>query len=302
MIDFQKLDPARREAYDAFLLHSGRRCEYSFVNLSLWGRQRAAFLDGFLVLFSQFDRRAVYPFPLGQGQLVPVLDAIMDDARQRGIPCCITGLDTSKKELLEQLYPGKFRFRLDRDTFDYVYNIDDLADLKGRAFQKKRNHLNRFRAAYPDHRVESITPANLQQVQELASWWYRRKLEADPEGDFHLEQLALSRALADPQKLQMEGLVLYVSGKAVAFTLGSRLSEDCFDVHFEKALEEVDGAYPAINQAFASYLREKYPALRYLNREEDMGIEGLRKAKLSYNPAFLVEKYWARLWEDIDEA
>ncbi len=301
MIDFHKLDPARRADYDSYLLNSGRRCEYSFVNLCIWGRQRAAFLDGFLVLFSQFDRKAVYPFPLGEGELVPVLDAIMLDAKQRGIPCCITGLDAEKKAQLDRLYPGRFRFYMDRDTFDYVYNIDDLADLKGRKFQKKRNHLNKFRSANPDWHTEPITPANLQQVQELAAWWYRRKMEADPESDFHLEHLALSRALADPEKLGMEGLALYVGGKMVAFTLGSRLSQDSYDIHFEKALEEVDGAYPAINQAFASHLRDKYPSLRYLNREDDMGIEGLRKAKLSYNPEFLVEKYWARLWEDIDE-
>ncbi len=302
MIDFQKLDPTDREKYNQYLLNSGRRCEYSFVNLSIWGRQRAAFLDGFLLLFAQFDRRAVYPFPLGEGEIKPVLDAILDDARQRGIPCCITGLDEAKCQLLEKLYPGRFRFYSDRNSFDYVYHIDELADLKGRKFQKKRNHVNKFCAANPDWRVEPITPANLQQVQELASWWYRRKLEADPERDYHLEQLALARALQDPARLGMDGLVLLVADRPVAFTLGSALSEDCFDVHFEKALEDVDGAYPAINQAFARYLRDKYPLLRYLNREEDMGIEGLRKAKLSYNPAFLIEKSWARLWEDIDEA
>ena len=83
--------------------------------------------------------------------------------------------------------------------------------------------------------------------------------------------------------------------------MGSRLSADTFDIHFEKALEEVDGAYPAINQGFASYLREKYPDLKYLDREDDMGLAGLRKAKLSYNPHHLVTKFWARLWEEDDE-
>ena len=83
--------------------------------------------------------------------------------------------------------------------------------------------------------------------------------------------------------------------------MGSRLSEDTFDIHFEKALDTVDGAYPAICQAFATRLREKYPQLRWLNREDDMGLPGLRKAKLSYNPDHMVEKYWARLWENDDE-
>ena len=84
-------------------------------------------------------------------------------------------------------------------------------------------------------------------------------------------------------------------------TMGSALSEDVFDVHFEKAQLDIDGAYTAINCEFARYLRDRYPNLRYLNREDDMGMEGLRQAKLSYHPVMLLEKYWARLWEDADE-
>ena len=99
----------------------------------------------------------------------------------------------------------------------------------------------------------------------------------------------------------MEGLVLVEDGKVLAFAMGSRLNETTFDIHFEKALDEVDGAYPAINRGFARYLRDKYPELLYLDREDDLGLEGLRKAKLSYNPAFMVEKYWARLWEAEDD-
>ena len=79
------------------------------------------------------------------------------------------------------------------------------------------------------------------------------------------------------------------------------MSEDTYDIHFEKARENVDGAYTAINQQFASYLREKHPEIRYLDREDDMGLDGLRKAKLSYCPVRLIEKYWARLWENDDE-
>ena len=90
-------------------------------------------------------------------------------------------------------------------------------------------------------------------------------------------------------------------GQILAFTMGSRLDTNLFDVHFEKAREDVDGAYAAINQAFARYLRDKYPQVRYLNREDDLGLEGLRQAKLSYCPAILLEKFWARLWEDEDE-
>ena len=301
MLNFQKITPDMRAEFEQYLLPLGKSCEYSFTNLCIWGRQKATFLNGFLVLFSQFDRRAVYPFPAGQGDIFPVLEAVIHDAQMRGIPCCITGLSRENIELLETLYPGKFRFQCDRESFDYVYQIEDLAQLKGRKFQKKRNHLNRFRTLYPNWRVEPICQDNLSAVQEMAQQWYTNRQETDPTGSYNLEQVALERAFAQYEALKLDGLVLYDGEEILAFSIASRLTEDTFDVHFEKAREDIDGAYTAINQAFSAYLHEKYPEVRYLDREEDMGLEGLRKAKLSYNPDHLTEKCWARLWEESDE-
>ena len=301
MIDFQKLDPERREEYDRYLIPSGKGCEYSFVNLSIWGRQRAAFLDGFLVLHSQFDRRSVYPFPLGQGNVLPVLEKLMDDAHQRGIPCCFTGLDGAECDLLETHFPGRFRIQPDRNTFDYIYAIEDLAELKGRKFQKKRNHLNRFRLEHPAWRTEPLSEENLPAVRQMLHDWYAHRHDVDPHGSYTLERIALDRALSNPHGLGLEGLVLLEEDRVLAFTMASRLSQNTYDVHFEKAREDVDGAYAAINQAFARHLQQAHPELQFLNREDDMGLEGLRKAKLSYNPVEIREKYWARLWEDDDE-
>ena len=299
MLEFQKLDPANKVAYDAYLLHCGHRgCEYSFVNLYLWGRQKAAFYGDNLVFFSQFNRKSVYLFPVGAGDKRAVLDALIQDARERGIPCRFTGLTEADRQLLESLYPGKFRYHYDRDSFDYVYDINDLADLKGRKFQRKRNHLNRFLAANPDHSLEVITRENLAEVQALVNEWYALRLEADPHADYHMEMAAIGKALACREELGLEGLLLRVEGKPVAMTMGSRLNENTFDIHFEKALDIADGAYAAINNGFAKYLREKYPELLFLNREDDMGLEGLRKAKLSYNPHHMVEKSWVHLLED----
>lgn len=302
MIDFQKLDPANREKYDAFLMHCGERgCEYSFVNLYLWGRQRAAFVDGFLVLFSQFQRKSVYPFPIGQGDLKKVLDAIIHDARKRGLVCRFTSLTAADCATLEELYPGQFRFHPDREGCDYIYDINNLADLPGRKYQRKRNHVNRFRSAHPDCRAVPIDTALLPTVQEMVEQWFQDRLEPDTQDEYHMERVALRRAFDNWEALGLEGMALIEDGRVVAMTVGSMLGEKTFDVHFEKALEEIDGAYAAINQAFAAYLREKYPKLQYLNREDDLGIPGLRQAKLSYYPDHLVVKFWADLWEDDDE-
>lgn len=302
MINFQRFDLTKTEEYRRYLMDGNERgCEYSLANLNLWGRQRAAFLGGYLVLFSQFERRSIYPFPVGQGDIRTVLDAIIQDARDRGIVCRLSGLSAANCMTLEELYPGQFRFHPDRDGCDYIYSIDDLADLKGRKFQKKRNHLNRFREAHPDCQVLPITEENAPAVQEMVAKWYESRLTEENHDDYHLEQQAMRRAFAHREALDLEGLILVENGEILAMTMGSALSEDTFDIHFEKAREDVDGAYPAINQAFAAYLREKYPQLRFLNREDDMGLSGLRKAKLSYNPHHLVVKFWARLWEDDDE-
>lgn len=112
----------------------------------------------------------------------------------------------------------------------------------------------------------------------------------------------MDRAFGAMETLGLEGLVLRDGdGRIIAMTMGSRLSEDTFDIHFEKADPAVEGAYAAINQAFAQYLRQRYPALKWLDREDDMGLEGLRQAKLSYYPARMIEKHWAKCMEAEDE-
>lgn len=299
MIHYRMIGIEDKAAYEAMLSCAGQRgCEYGFANLYLWGRQRIAFRDGNVSVFSQFDRKSVYLFPIGCGDLKQTLEAIIHDASVRDIPCRLTGLSDGDCRLLDTLYPGKFRFHTDRNSFDYIYSIHELAGLPGRKYQKKRNHINRFLQEHPDVTMEPVSDENAGQVQEMVMQWYEFRLQEDPTRDFLMEQAAIRKALINRKALGMEGMLLRVGGKVVAMTLGSRLSPDTFDIHFEKALDRYDGAYAMINREFARYLQAKYPQLLWLNREDDMGIEGLRKAKLSYYPQHLQEKYWACLLED----
>lgn len=303
MIEFQKLKITQRQELAALLeTASHRGCGYSFANLYLWGRQCTAMVDGFLVLFSHYSGRSIYPYPVGTGDVKPVLDAIIHDAQKRGIPCRITGMTKSEQETLDALYPGKFCFHCDRDNYDYVYDINDLADLKGRRFQQKRNHVNRFTQDYPDAYIKPLDDTTLPACRNMVDNWYYRRQTENPHEDFRLEQVALDRAFRHYKELGMEGLVLYAGGKVAAMTMGSFLAEDTVDVHFEKADADIPGAYGAINRAFARYIRDKYPQVKYLNREDDVGSPGLRKAKLSYNPHHMVEKYWAHMIvEELDD-
>ena len=298
MIDFKPVQPEDKERYLHYLLNgSDRSCEYSFVNLYLWGRQNATIIHDHMVLFSQFNRQSVYPYPIGDGEKKPVLDAIIADAKERGIPCRITSLSAEAKDTLETLYPGMFRFHCDRDGYDYVYDINDLADLPGKKYQKKRNHCNRFRTDYPNYHVEPLNDDNLSKVQEMLSAWYADKEQENPDNDFLMEQVALNKAFTHYKELELDGLVLFNGEKVLGFTMGSRLSHDTYDIHFEKAWGDVNGAYAIINYEFARYLREKHPDIRFLDREDDMGIEGLRIAKERYFPHHMVEKCWAHLVE-----
>ena len=302
MIDFQRLDISQKAAYEQYLMNAPERgCEYSFSNLCLWGKQKAAFIHGCVVLFSHFGGRSVYPFPIGDGDKRQVIAEILEDAKERGIPCRLIGITEEDKAFLEREFPDVFHFRADRNSHDYVYDIHDLADLRGRKYQKKRNHFNRFHAMHPECQVRPLNDETRPAAMEMVESWYTNRAETDPEGDYLLEQLAIKRAFKYFDRLEMEGCVLMESGQVLAITMGSRLNQTTFDIQFEKGREDVDGAYAAINCEFARYLRLKYPEAQFMNREEDMGLEGLRKAKLSYLPHHMVEKYWAYLVEDLHE-
>ena len=302
MIGFHRLTLAQKDAYQEILFSSEPRgCEYSFANLYLWGQQRVAFVHGCVAFFSHFDGRSVYPYPIGSGDRRRVLEEILADAKERGIPCRIVSMTDSDARELEAWFPDTFHFRSDRNSFDYLYAIDDLADLKGKKFQKKRNHYNRFCASHPDHEILPLDCCNLDKARRLVDEWFYSHLRANPERNYLLENLALARAFQHYEAIGFEGCILMVEGQPAAVTMATRLSADTFDIHFEKAREDIDGAYAAVNCEFARYLRRKYPEVRFLNREDDMGIEGLRKAKLSYQPHHLLEKHWAYAKEALDD-
>ena len=299
MIDFKPITLENKELYQQYLLDGiNRNCAYSFANLYLWGRQKATILHGHLAIFSQFHQRSVYPFPVGNGDKKEILDALIADAKERGIPCRITNLDENGIQTLKTLYPDQFYFHSDLGNFDYVYDINDLADLRGRKYQKKRNHCNHFRAEYPNYTVKPLSEENLSSVNDMVENWYKERLLENPNGDYLMEHAALVKALQHFRALEMEGLVLSIENEVIAFTLGSRLSHDTFDVHFEKAKNNINGAYAIINQEFALYIRNKYPDICFLDREEDMGIEGLRIAKQRYFPHHMKESCWAHLKEE----
>ncbi len=298
-LEFRPISWRDKSLYDRYFPDGLERgCEFSFANLYLWGRQNLCEAHGHIVLFSHFDRKSVYPYPVGEGDKREVLDAIIADARARGISCRITGISAEARETLSSLYPGLFRFYCDEGSFDYVYDINDLADLAGKKYHAKRNHVARFWEACPDAVAEPLNESNLEAAKRMVDAWYEDKKRDNPNGDYHLEEEAIAKAFRHFTDIGMDGMVLRRGDEVLAVTMGNRFREDMVDVNFEKARTDIQGAYAAINCEFARFLREKYPTLRFLDREEDMGIEGLRRAKRSYYPHHQIEKCWACMVEE----
>lgn len=295
MIEFKPITLSDKTLYEKYLMQSKPRgCNFSFANVYFWGKQQIAEANGCMLTFSQFGKHFIYPYPFGNGDKKAAIEAVIKDANEREIPCRFSGLLENECKELEAMFPDKFEFRPNRDADDYVYDINDLADLKGKKYHGKRNHLNRFYAAHEGFIAEPINDGNIEAVKAMAAEWFLHR--EVPEGDsFTLEKQALEKAFKDYKKLELETLVLKEDDKILAFTMASRITADMFDVHFEKALIDLEGGYTAINCEFAKYIRTKYPEIKYLNREEDMGLEGLRRAKLSYHPHHMIEKISAVL-------
>ena len=287
---------------ECFRASGNQGCEYSFATLFLWSgtyRQQVARLGNCVLERLRSASGAGYLFPAGAGELEPALSALEADAAERGEPCRFFCVTPEQKERLEAARPGRYRLTPDRDGWDYLYRTDRLADLPGRKLQAKRNHIHRFTERFPDWRVEEITEDNLAECAEMDLEWNRRyrsldASSAEQEAQTRLdERHALSAAFAHYGGLGLFGLLLRVSGKVIAFTIGSLINPETVDVHFEKAYGEIQGAYPLINREFARWVLARQPGVVWFNREDDLGLEGLRRSKESYHPDRMVEKYLA---------
>ena len=292
MLTFRPITLEDRELlHSAFWNAEGHGSEYSFANLFFWGDQRICTeLDTPLIL-SRFGNWTAYLYPRTT-KYTPVL---LEDAKERGIPFTYWGMNRQESEELEKAFPGKFSIEAYRDGFDYVYDIDRLCTLSGKKLQSKRNHCNRFEQDHPDYTVQPLTAELLEQCRNFTLRWYEEHAHLHDPSDYDREKVAITKAFDNYDTLSMDGIALFCDIGLVGFSMGNQVREDFFDVNYEKALAAVNGAYPMVNREFARYIRNKYPNIRFLNREDDMGIPGLRRAKESYYPDILLEKYIAEV-------
>lgn len=265
-----------------------RNCEFTFGNNYLWKPYYPIFwsiVEGSLVFESGEGGMSV-SFPQGAVNLRKTVDELSAWFARVGRPFQMHLVSPEQFQRLEALYPGRFRIDYDRDNADYVYEREKLLHLSGKELHGKKNHCNKFQKEYPDWSYEPITSENVEECLEMAREWWA--YNDHREGGEKEEEIAVTiHGLREMQALHLTGGLLRAGGRVVAFALGEPCGKDMFVVHFEKALADVDGAYSMINQQFVEHAMEGYT---YVNREDDAGAEGLRQAKLSYHPAFLMEK------------
>ncbi len=264
-------------------------CDLAFANMFCWaGSYRSAWCveDGFLMIRFYIDggTQIGYMLPLGGDDFMRMIPALEADARAVGQPLRLTGLAWEHVATLRQAMP-EFAIRHNRDFDDYLYRADDLRHLPGRHYQPKRNHINRFVTTYPYRYVE-LTPELFADCMSLERQW-RQVHTAENPVELTAEQHAMRRAFDHFSELQMRGGALFVEQQLVAFTYGSAIDATTFCIHVEKADTRYEGAYTLINKLFAEQLPAQYTLI---NREEDLGLAGLRKSKLSYHPVSLHPK------------
>lgn len=296
MLEFKIPTLEDKEQLQPFYAHVDERsCELTFANMVLWAPHYGVeytIVNGMLVLRSK--EQNTYSYPLGEGNIKETIEILIEEEKQNGRSLALHGITPARFERLEEMFPGEFTIEYNRDIADYVYSSEKLATLAGKKLHGKRNHINRFKENNPDWSYEPITEENIPDCMEMANEW-RIENGCDDDPEKKAELCVTFNYLKHFKELGVVGGALRANGKVIAFTIGERVTDDTLVVHIEKAHADIQGAYPMINQQFVQHCGENY---LYINREEDTGSEGLRKAKLSYRPEFLVEKGIARKKED----
>lgn len=293
-LTFSRIGINDRERYTR-LLAAGHRgsLEYSFTSNFIWReiyKLQAAEFDGHLIIMSD-ENCPSFIFPSGVGEVEKVVRSLYEYTQQRGKPLVFNTVLNEDRERLEAAFPGKFLLEPDRNDYDYVYESQRLITLSGKKLSAKRNHINKFKLDNPDWSYEPITRENLGEAHKMSLEWCLMAGCRDNNSLFD-ESCAVEQAFKHYFQLGLTGGLLRSGSRVIGFAMGEPLSESTFVIHIEKAFHDIQGAYQMINQQFAS---ANCAAYRYINREDDAGDEGLRRAKLSYDPAFLVEKSSATL-------
>ena len=297
---FRDIDMESRELLNPYFdLVDYEACEYCFNTLYMWQHlyKTGYYIgDGFAVIVAEYEGNTFSILPLAKKEDMPrVIKFVIDYFEKEQKKIYFRGITKEVVDYLKENYPDKFDYTEERDLFDYVYDGDSMRELKGRKNVKKRNHINYFLKEYEgrfEYRLldENDFDACLKLVEE---WTSNKEENGQVDEEMEEELIGIKKLFNSfpviKDKLKIAGI--FIDGKLEAFTMGEYLNPNMALIHIEKANPSIRGLYPYINQQF---LVNEFSDVEFVNREEDLGIEGLRKAKLSYHPCKFVEKYTVR--------
>lgn len=296
MLQFKTVTLNDKEWVDKIVMsENSPSADYNFGNIYIWDkhfRQLICRHEGRMMTKLRYEGHPSFVFPIGTGPLAPAIEALREFAAFKGYPFRLHGVTEAHKAQLESEYPGCFEFAEDRNCADYIYLAERLATYSGKALHGKKNHCNRFEAEH-DWDFVPLTRDFIPGCLDMLNVWNEENA-ARLDASIAYEHDAIIRAFAVYERLGLEGGALLSGGKLIGFTVGEMTSRDTLDVHFEKADVGINGAYPMVCREFVRMMMKKHPELRYINREDDMGLESLRFSKESYKPEYLLTKYTAK--------
>lgn len=298
-INFKKIEKADKVIFDKFYKADYYENAYAcFTGLYMWrelANTQWAIEDDIIYLCSEWAGKFSAFQPLCAREKIPAaITKIIEMFKECGQnEVRFAGLEKFFIEELMKYPDANFEISSDRNNSDYVYLAQDLINLSGRKFHGKKNHLNQFYKDYPTAEYLPITAEIIPQCREVLNNWYDKHRAANPDDEFMCyEQAAIHEIFDNFDDFKLKGGAILLGGKIVAFTFGEQLNSDTAVIHVEKADPEIRGAYTAINQNF---IANEWANMTYINREEDMGLDGLRQAKESYRPVKLIEKFSAKI-------
>lgn len=290
MEQFKKITIEDRDILEKYINQCKHRaCDYSSGNLILWAdvynTQFAVEKDMLFIKYVD-GQDNYFTYPMGNGDLKEAFQWLFAYCEEQNIEFKMNVIEPEMFQEIEKTFPGEYEISYIRDIADYVYNMEDLKNLTGKKYHGKKNHINKFLKTNEDWSYERISEENTEEcIGMVKEWCIENGCCEDKSKDDEI--CVLINGLRHRKELNFIGGIIRTAGRIVALTMGEKSGDDMFVVHFEKAFADVHGAYPMINQQFVKHELSNYT---YVNREEDLGLEGLRKAKLSYHPAFMVEK------------
>ena len=298
MFNFRKIELSdSSEVRKRLAVSDYRGCEYSFANNCAWQRlndSEMCFYEDFYLLKGISDGKPFLFFPAGvkkddkgKKRILALFDEMERWFAQQGHSLVVASVTEEDLPWLKEVYGDRISYSYDPASSDYIYNTSDVIELKGKKYHGKRNHIKRFMEN--DWSFTPITENSIDECILFTTQFYNS--HGDVQGSASIEQYAIHLFLMNMEELGLKGGILRMDGKIVGVTIGEQLNSDTFVIHIEKAISEINGAYPMLFNQFAKMYAS---GLKYINREEDMGIEGLRRSKQSYHPAFMLNKYTVR--------